>query len=167
MSLRKWHAQLDLLLKKRESIFQLAYPVSGVMAKVMLDCHYKRLGKFGTWCPVKVHQYSFWKTISETFCPSIDWYLTELTLPSQHFINGYCCALQIRNGHLFPPAATKLIDLFPVIYRQHIYLCSTAEAREEFISRPEYFVRQQPPRLTLPVRLAVIGPPKSGKTTCM
>ncbi|GAU89148.1 hypothetical protein RvY_01732 [Ramazzottius varieornatus] len=53
ISLRKWQAQLGPLLKKRESLFQLAHPVSGIMAKEMLDRHYKRLGKFGTWCPVK------------------------------------------------------------------------------------------------------------------
>ncbi|OQV19061.1 Adenylate kinase 9 [Hypsibius exemplaris] len=121
---KKWKRILEPLLRKREHIFEAAFPVSGLMAKEMLDCSFKRVGKFGTWCPVK-----------------------------------------IRKGHLFPPASMKVPDLFPVVYKQYLYLCSTQEARVEFLARPEYFVRQLPPRLCIPVRLAVIGPPKSGKTT--
>lgn len=132
-------------LETREHILEKAYPVSGSMAKQMIDVHYKRLGKFGTWCPVKVTKiYSF-----------------------RHAIRFTCrLMLQNKQGHLFPPASKKWADLFPVVYRQYVYLCSTNEMRLEFLSKPEFFVRQMQPRLCIPLRIAVIGPPQSGKTTC-
>ena len=55
---------------------------------------------------------------------------------------------------------------FPCIYRQHLYYLSTPQARDTFINDPMTYLKQPSPKPVVPVRLAVIGPPKSGKSTC-
>lgn len=54
--------------------------------------------------------------------------------------------------------------LFPVIYREHIYFMSSPTAREQFKANPEKYVSQSPPLPGVPVRLVILGPPKSGKS---
>ena len=56
-------------------------------------------------------------------------------------------------------------QMFPVIYRSAIYFLSSAEARDVLISNPEKFLAQTIPKSSVPVRLAIIGPPKCGKST--
>ena len=55
--------------------------------------------------------------------------------------------------------------MIPVIHRQLIYFLSTHEAKNTFIANPEKYLGQEVPRLPVPIRLAIVGPPKSGKTT--
>lgn len=57
--------------------------------------------------------------------------------------------------------------MFPVIYRQYIYLISTEENRERFMQSPTTYLQQKSPGPLVPLRLAIHGPPKSGKTTCV
>lgn len=56
---------------------------------------------------------------------------------------------------------------FPVIHRGLIYFLSSQEAKEEFMRNPLPYLCQPSPKSVLPIRMAIIGPPKSGKTTCM
>eukprot|EP00731_Ephydatia_muelleri_P001087 Em0001g1087a len=53
----------------------------------------------------------------------------------------------------------------PVIYQKRIYYLSSPAARDNFVSDPERYIRQRPPGSLIPIRLAIMGPPKSGKTT--
>jgi len=55
---------------------------------------------------------------------------------------------------------------FPAVYRQHVYFLSSAEARTQFMSNPLAFLCQPSPKPVVPIRVAIVGPPKSGKTTC-
>lgn len=55
---------------------------------------------------------------------------------------------------------------YPCIYRQHVYFLSTPQAREEFTKNPMLYLTQNISRPVVPIRLSIIGPPKSGKTTC-
>ena len=64
-----------------------------------------------------------------------------------------------------PPLATN--PTFPALYRQHVYFLSSAEARTQFMANPLAFLCQPSPMLVVPIRIAIVGPPKSGKTTCM
>ena len=64
---------------------------------------------------------------------------------------------------VLPPSSIH--STFPVIYRQRIYFLSSVTAQTQFIANPEYYLGQDVPRLPVPVRLAIVGPPKSGKTT--
>ena len=54
--------------------------------------------------------------------------------------------------------------LFPVIYHEYIYFLSSSTATEQFKANPEKYVSQTPPLPGIPVRLVILGPPKSGKT---
>lgn len=52
-----------------------------------------------------------------------------------------------------------------VVYRKYVYYLADDEARNEFMNNPLFFVRQPPPKSLIPAKIAVVGPPKSGKTT--
>ena len=56
--------------------------------------------------------------------------------------------------------------MYPCIYRSHIYYLSSTQARDEFVSDPIKFTSQPTPKPVVPIKIAVLGPPKSGKTTC-
>lgn len=64
-----------------------------------------------------------------------------------------------------PPLAER--PTFPALYRQHVYFLSSADARTQFMLNPLAFLCQPSPKPVVPIRIAVVGPPKSGKTTCM
>ena len=54
---------------------------------------------------------------------------------------------------------------FPAIYRNHVYFLSSQHARERFMQDPMTYLKQPSPKPVVPIRIAIIGPPKSGKTT--
>lgn len=56
---------------------------------------------------------------------------------------------------------------FPVIYCQHIYFPCSTQNRTLFIQNPHKYISQVPPGHSVPITLAIVGPPKSGKTTGM
>ena len=64
---------------------------------------------------------------------------------------------------VLPPSS--IASMFPVVYRQRIYFMSSSLARTKFILNPPHYLEQEVPRLPVPVRVAIVGPPKSGKTT--
>lgn len=55
---------------------------------------------------------------------------------------------------------------FPVVYKGYVYYLSSASNREQFIQNPLHYLDQPSPKPVVPVRMAIIGPPKSGKTAC-
>ena len=65
---------------------------------------------------------------------------------------------------VLPEIQQSKSQLFPVIYHEHIYFLSSSSTREQFMSNPEKYLSQTPPRPGVPVRLAIVGPPKSGKS---
>ena len=54
---------------------------------------------------------------------------------------------------------------FPVAYRHYIYFLSSKEACDRFVENPKEFIFTESPKQFVPVNVAVVGPPKSGKTT--
>ena len=72
------------------------------------------------------------------------------------------------NVAVLPEVCTQKSHLFPVIYREYIYYLSSSTAREQFMANPKKYLTQTPPGTQVPIRLAIIGPPKSGKSegTC-
>jgi len=67
------------------------------------------------------------------------------------------------DGAWMPPLAER--PTFPAVYRQHVYFLSSSDARTQFISNPLAFLCQRSPKPVVPIRIAIVGPPKSGKTT--
>ena len=75
--------------------------------------------------------------------------------------------LQLYDGDCIQPMQGPGYPSFPTIYRSHVYFLSPAQARERFMQDPISFLKQPSPKPVVPIRLAIIGAPKSGKTTRM
>uniref|UniRef100_A0A1A8JC18 Adenylate kinase domain containing 1 n=1 Tax=Nothobranchius kuhntae TaxID=321403 RepID=A0A1A8JC18_NOTKU len=54
---------------------------------------------------------------------------------------------------------------YPLIHNQFIYFFASKENLDEFMLNPLKYLRQPVPPPALPIKVAVLGPPKSGKTT--
>ena len=55
---------------------------------------------------------------------------------------------------------------FPCFYRSHVYFLSNAQNRQTFMQDPMTFLKQETPKPVVPLKISIIGPPKSGKSTC-
>lgn len=75
--------------------------------------------------------------------------------------------MKVKEGDCIQPMNGPGYPTYPCLYRQHIYFLSSPQAREEFVQSPMEFLTQATPKPVVPIRVAIIGPPKSGKTTCM
>ncbi|XP_047128980.1 adenylate kinase 9 isoform X1 [Hydra vulgaris] len=119
---------LTKLLKKhllcRNCFFDKCQILKPTVAKNLLKQGYKKLSRFGKWCPVKLYD----------------------------------------NETLMPVHKSER-EKFPVAYRHFIYFLSSKEASECFIENPKQFLTAKSPKHFVPVKIAVLGPPKSGKTT--
>ena len=89
------------------------------------------------------------------------------------FVHSFICFFiclfvcwQLLEGEVIQPQHTPTNPQCPVVYRQHVYFCSGEECREKFMQCPSKFLKQPTPKPVVPIRMAIIGPPKSGKTTC-
>ena len=57
--------------------------------------------------------------------------------------------------------------LYPVVYNQYVYFLSSVDSKDKFISDPlKYAYTNSIVKPVVPIQIAVVGPPKSGKTTC-
>ncbi|CAF4826662.1 unnamed protein product, partial [Rotaria sp. Silwood1] len=78
---------------------------------------------------------------------------------------GKFCPVSLHNGDCFPPPFGLDKSPCTVVYRKYVYFLTDDEARNEFIKNPMFYIRQPPPKSLIPAKIAIIGPPKSGKTT--
>ncbi|KAG8522080.1 Adenylate kinase 9, partial [Galemys pyrenaicus] len=78
---------------------------------------------------------------------------------------GYWDPVKLSEGETIKPIESPENPLYPVIHRHYIYFLSSKETREKFIKNPIKYIRQPKPKPAMPIRIAVVGPPKSGKTT--
>uniref|UniRef100_A0A8C3LXR3 Adenylate kinase 9 n=1 Tax=Chrysolophus pictus TaxID=9089 RepID=A0A8C3LXR3_CHRPC len=73
--------------------------------------------------------------------------------------------IKLKEGEIIKPAQNYENTLFPVIHRQYVYFFSSKKNRETFMNNPIKYICQPKPKPPVPVKIAVVGPPKSGKTT--
>ncbi|XP_063088089.1 adenylate kinase 9 isoform X2 [Cavia porcellus] len=78
---------------------------------------------------------------------------------------GYWDPVKLSEGETFQPIGNTENPIYPVIHRQYIYFLSSKETKEKFMKNPIKYIRQPKPKPTMPVRIIIVGPPKSGKTT--
>ncbi|VTJ71862.1 Hypothetical predicted protein [Marmota monax] len=78
---------------------------------------------------------------------------------------GYWDPVKLYEGEIFKPVENAENPLYPVIHRQYIYFLSSKETKDKFMKNPIKYIRQPKPKLTVPIRIVIVGPPKSGKTT--
>ncbi|XP_067049308.1 adenylate kinase 9-like [Acropora muricata] len=100
-------------------------------------------------------------------CFAIDAYLANKMLitgykfPSRF---GRWCPVKLLEGEVLPPKYGFGAFTFPVVYRQHVYFCSGRDELDMFMQCPSRYLKQPSPRPVVPIKMAIIGPPKSGKT---
>lgn len=75
--------------------------------------------------------------------------------------------IQLSQGDVIKPQQRQGSAVFPVIHRQYIYFFSSKENKEAFMTNPLKYICQPKPKLPMPVKIAIVGLPKSGKTTGM
>ncbi|XP_017933854.1 adenylate kinase 9 [Manacus vitellinus] len=73
--------------------------------------------------------------------------------------------IKLSEGDVIRPHQSLGKEVFPVIHRQYIYFFSSKENKETFMTNPIKYIRQPKPKPAAPVKIAIVGPPKSGKTT--
>uniref|UniRef100_UPI0037E901CB adenylate kinase 9 n=1 Tax=Semicossyphus pulcher TaxID=241346 RepID=UPI0037E901CB len=92
----------------------------------------------------------------------------KLLLSSYKLHSAFGCWDPIKlfkEPDLIQPLLWPLNTSYPLIFHQFIYFFATKENRNIFMLNPLKYLRQPKPFLPLPVKVAVFGPPKSGKTT--
>lgn len=73
--------------------------------------------------------------------------------------------MQLSEGDAIKPYQHQDTPIYPVLHRNCIYFFTSKENRETFMKNPIKYLRQPKPKPTVPVKIAIVGPPKSGKTT--
>ncbi|XP_040852447.1 adenylate kinase 9-like [Ochotona curzoniae] len=78
---------------------------------------------------------------------------------------GYWDPVKLNEGDTIKAVDNADTPIYPVIHRQYIYFLSSKETKEKFMKNPIKYIRQPKPKPTVPIRIFIVGPPKSGKTT--
>ncbi|XP_053155672.1 adenylate kinase 9 isoform X5 [Hemicordylus capensis] len=73
--------------------------------------------------------------------------------------------IKLSEGDAIKPYQDQFTPSFPVIHRNCVYFFTSKENRDKFMKNPIKYLRQPKPKSTVPVKIAIVGPPKSGKTT--
>ena len=77
-----------------------------------------------------------------------------IVITTQQLAEGHTISLPKPNG-----------GTFPLVYRERIYLMSSSEARDQFAKNPYRYLHLPANPIPVSIRLAIVGPPKSGKST--
>ncbi|XP_054617797.1 adenylate kinase 9 [Dunckerocampus dactyliophorus] len=101
-------------------------------------------------------------------CQPISYMLSQkLLLYSYKFHSAFGCLDPVKRyneGDIIQPVQWPLDRAYPVLLNQYIYFLESKKNQQTFMLNPLKYLRQSKPSPTLPVKMAIIGPPKSGKT---
>ncbi|MGH0164644.1 UNVERIFIED_CONTAM: hypothetical protein FKN15_057830 [Acipenser sinensis] len=101
-------------------------------------------------------------------CYPLSFSLARKLLHSSYKItSGFGCwdPVKLSEGAVIQPIQGPQNPSYPVIYRQFIYFFASKQNRDKFIMHPIKYLRQPKPKPMVPIKVAVVGPPKSGKST--
>ncbi|KAM7395370.1 hypothetical protein PAMA_006910 [Pampus argenteus] len=102
-------------------------------------------------------------------CQPISYTLVlKLLLSSYKHHSAFGCWDPIKlykERDLIQPLQWPLNTTHPLLFHQYIYFFASKENRNTFMLNPLKYLRQPKPNPSLPVKMAVVGPAKSGKTT--
>ncbi|KAM4529308.1 adenylate kinase 9 [Fundulus diaphanus] len=102
-------------------------------------------------------------------CQPISYRLAQkLLLSSYKLHSAFGCwdpVQQYKEKDMIQPLQWPLNTTYPLLLNQYIYFFGSKENRNSFMLSPLKYLRQPKPTPTLPIKIAVAGPPKSGKTT--
>ncbi|KAK2856221.1 hypothetical protein Q5P01_004956 [Channa striata] len=91
-----------------------------------------------------------------------------LLFSSLKFYSAFGCwdpIKQYEEGGLIQPLQWPLNSTHPLIFHQYIYFFASKDNRHTFMLNPLKYLRQSKPTPPLPIKIAITGPPKSGKST--
>ncbi|VDP73606.1 unnamed protein product [Echinostoma caproni] len=142
--------RLTAILSNRQSLFERVYPVTPKIAERLIANGYRFPSRFGRWCPVTQLQRNAW--ILPVPVPPV-------RVPNAKWIG----ALPGVPGETLPQSKPTTCA---AIYRDNVYWFKTPAARTLFSKNPLKYVQSQPdPPVPVPLRMLILGPPKSGKST--
>ncbi|KAM4633800.1 adenylate kinase 9 [Polymixia lowei] len=101
-------------------------------------------------------------------CQPISYSLARKLLHySYKFHSAFGCwdPVKYSEGDLIQPLQGPINTTYALVFHQYIYFFASKETRNAFMLNPIKYLKQRKPNLSLPIKLAVVGPPKSGKTT--
>ncbi|KAM9840260.1 adenylate kinase 9 [Aulostomus maculatus] len=102
-------------------------------------------------------------------CQPISHTLAQTLLWSSYkFYSAFRCWDPVKlynDGLLIQPLQWPFNTTHPLLLHQFIYFFASKETQKTFMLSPLKFLRQPKPSPSLPVKIAIVGPPKSGKTT--
>ncbi|XP_029352962.1 adenylate kinase 9 [Echeneis naucrates] len=96
------------------------------------------------------------------------------TLAQKLLLSSYKChsafgcldpVKQYMEKDLIPTLQWPLNATYPLIFHRYIYFFASKKNRNSFMLNPLKYLRQPKPALSVPVKMAILGPPKSGKTS--
>uniref|UniRef100_H3AND6 Adenylate kinase 9 n=1 Tax=Latimeria chalumnae TaxID=7897 RepID=H3AND6_LATCH len=73
--------------------------------------------------------------------------------------------VKLSEGDVIHPLQSSQNIKYPLVHRQFIYFFVSKENQEKFMAHPIKYIRQPKPKPAVPIRIAITGPPKSGKST--
>ncbi|KAI4461035.1 nucleotide kinase [Holotrichia oblita] len=94
----------------------------------------------------------------------------KLLTDGYHFLSrfGKACPVQVyekANSVLMYYPLEQKMELFPIIHRNYIYFLAGRKNRDKFCNDPLFYILQSDVTFPIiPYRIAIIGPPKCGKT---
>ncbi|XP_060721057.1 adenylate kinase 9 [Tachysurus vachellii] len=91
----------------------------------------------------------------------------KLLYSSYKYYSAFGCWDPIRyaEGEPIQHIQDPLKPSFPVLFHNFVYFFASKETRNSFMINPMKYLRQPKPNPPLPIKIAIIGSPKSGKTT--
>ncbi|XP_029705285.1 adenylate kinase 9-like isoform X1 [Takifugu rubripes] len=92
----------------------------------------------------------------------------NLLLSSYKHHSGFGCwdpVEQHKNWDMIHPLLWPPNSSYPLLLNQFIYFFTSVGNRNTFMLNPLKYLRQPKPSPAPPIKIAVVGPPKSGKTT--
>ncbi|XP_051881405.1 LOW QUALITY PROTEIN: adenylate kinase 9 [Pristis pectinata] len=73
--------------------------------------------------------------------------------------------VELSEGNAIQPIQDMQQNIFPVVHRKYVYYFVSKQNRDKFIENPFKYITQPKPRPPVPIKIAIVGPPKSGKST--
>ncbi|KAF7262712.1 hypothetical protein EG68_00023 [Paragonimus skrjabini miyazakii] len=142
--------RINAFIENRRSMFQRVYPVTPRIAERLIANGHRFPSRFGRWCPVSLLNQRV--------------RLPPLCVPP----------VRVPNGKFIPVLPGVPGETFPVtkpstcaaLFRDNVYWFMNTTARSLFMRNPLKYTQGTPdPPITMPLRIAIVGAPKTGKTS--
>ena len=77
----------------------------------------------------------------------------------------WCPVTLATENHPFMPFVDETHPIFTVIYRNYVFFTQSKQDRDKFMTNPLKYLRRPSPKDAVPIKVCLLGLPKTGKTT--